>query len=157
MEVLRCCGSNCENKWPTVTWWPRALPGVQYFFACKFCSTATMFLVLLWSKWALRPCLWMYGAQLEANSATFFPPWFGLFRHKQARPRINKLKSQQNCKHRGVKQSSCFIARKQCTAQIYSIQVDDRLSAAHPTPLTMTHTKCNSLHRHAFDFSSNLP
>jgi hypothetical protein len=29
--------------------------------------------------------------------------------------------------------------------------------AAHPTPLTMTHTKRNSLHRHAFGFSSNLP
>jgi hypothetical protein len=154
MEVLRCRGSNCEYKWPTVTWWPRALPGVQYF--------------LLASSVPLPRRSWIYSdpsgpydrayecAQMEANSATFFPPWFGLFRHKQARPRINKIKFQRNCKLRRVKQSSCFIARKQSTAQIYSIQVDDRLSAAHPKPLTMTHTKRNSLHRHAFVFSSNL-
>jgi hypothetical protein len=130
------------------------------FFACKFRSTTTAFLVLLWSKWALRPCLWMYGAQREANSATFFPPWFGLFRHKQARPRINKIKSQRNCKQRGVKRSSCFITRKECTAQIHPVQVDDRLSAAHPTLLTMTHTKstsASSLHKTGSPGGTNTP
>ena len=130
------------------------------FFARKFCYTATMFLVLLSSKRALQPCLWICSAQMEANSPTFFPPWFGLFRHKQARPKMNKTKSQRKCKQRGVKRSSLFYRHQTlyCANILHTpLKWTTAYLAAHPTPLTMTHSKRYSLHRHAFGFSSNPP
>jgi hypothetical protein len=152
MEALQCLGSKWEYKWPTVTVAMR-VARCKVFFACTSCSQPRR-------SWFYSDPSGSYdlacGAQMKANSAALFPPWFGLFRHKQARPRINKIKSQLNCKQRWAKRNSCFIARKQCTAQTCFIQVDDRLSAAQPTPHIMTHTKTNSLHSHASDYSSNL-
>jgi hypothetical protein len=72
------------------------------------------------------------------------PSVIRLARHKLTKLRINTIISQTNCKQRVVTRSSCFIARKPRSAQIYYFQVDDRLSAAHPTPHTMIHINSNS-------------
>ena len=48
------------------------------------------------------------NAQMQANSATFFPPWFGLLRHTPGKPRINKIESRLNCTQRAVTPSCCL-------------------------------------------------